>query len=79
MIKALKKSVVYYRVLSNDSLRPSKLSHRLNTNHPKLKERNIEFFKRLEMNDKCKDLTEQVTFNILMSNLLKLLLLLAKQ
>ena len=79
MIKALKKSVVYYRVLSNDSLRPNELSHRLNTNHPELKERNIEFFKRLEMNNKCKDSTEQVAFNILMSNLLKLLLLLAKQ
>ena len=37
-----------YRVLSNESLRRSKLSHHLNTSHPELKDRNMEYFKRLE-------------------------------
>ena len=44
--------VVCYRVLSNESLRTSKLSHHPNTSHSWLKDRNIEYFKRLESN--CK-------------------------
>ena len=34
-----------YRALSNQSLRPRKLSHHLNTSHPELKDRNMEYFK----------------------------------
>ena len=44
--------VVCYRVLSNESLKPGKLSHHLNRSHPELKDRNMEYFKRLESN--CK-------------------------
>ena len=44
--------VVCYHVLSNVSLRPSKLSYHLNISHPELKDRNMEYFKRLESN--CK-------------------------
>ena len=42
--------VVCSCVLSNESLRPSKLSHHLNTSHPELKDRNMEYFKSLESN-----------------------------
>ena len=43
---------VCYRILSSESLRPSELSYHLNTSHSELKEKNIEYFKRLESN--CK-------------------------
>ena len=40
--------VVCYRVLSNQSLRPSKLSNHLKKNHPELKNKSTEYFRRLE-------------------------------
>ena len=54
--------VVCYRVLSNESLRPSKLSHHLNTSHPELKDRNMEYFKRLESNCKRQRLDSTGSF-----------------
>ena len=57
--------VVCYRVLSNESLRPSKLSNHLNTSHPELKDRNMEYmeyFKRLESNCKCQRLDGSGSF-----------------
>ena len=60
--------VVCYCVLGNESLRPSKLSHDLNTSHLELRE--TEFFKRLESNCKCQRLTELAAFNKLIRNLL---------
>ena len=40
--------VICYRVLSNESLRPSKLQNHLEKKHPGLKGKDIEYFKRLE-------------------------------
>ena len=40
--------VVCYCVLSNESLRPSKLSNHLEKKHPELKNKSEEYFKRLE-------------------------------
>ena len=40
--------VVCYCVLSNESLRPSKLSNHLEKKHPGLKNKSEEYFKRLE-------------------------------
>ena len=37
--------VVCYRILSNESLRPSKLSNHLKKNHPELKNKSIEYFR----------------------------------
>ena len=57
--------VVCYRVLSNESLRPSKLSHHLTTSHPELKDRNMEYmeyFKRLESNCKRQRLDSTGSF-----------------
>ena len=54
--------VVCYRVLSNESLRPSKLSHHLNTSRPELKDRNMKYFKRLESNSKRQRLDSTGSF-----------------
>ena len=54
--------VVCYRVLSNELLRPGKLSHHLNTSHPELKDRNMEYFKRLESNCKRQRLDSTGSF-----------------
>ena len=54
--------VLCYRVSGNESLRPSKLSHHLNTSYPELKERNIEYFKRLESNCKRQRLDRTGSF-----------------
>ena len=54
--------VVCYHALSNESLRPSKLSHHLNTSHPELKDRNMEYFKRLESNCKRQRLESTGSF-----------------
>ena len=54
--------VVCYRVLSNESLRLSILSHHLNTSHPELKDRNMEYFKRLESNCKRQRLDSTDSF-----------------
>ena len=54
--------VVCHRVFSNESLRPSKLSHHLNTSHPELKDRNMEYFKRLESNCKRQRLDSTGSF-----------------
>ena len=40
--------IICYRVLSNESLRPSKLQNHLEKNHPGFKGKDIEYFKRLE-------------------------------
>ena len=40
--------VICYRVFSNKSLRPFKLQNHLEKNHPGLKGKDIEYFKRLE-------------------------------
>ena len=53
---------VCYRVFGNESSRPSKLSHHLNTSHSELKERNIEYFKRLESNCKSQRLDGTCSF-----------------
>ena len=54
--------VVCYRVLSNELLRPCKLNHHLNTSHPKLTERNIEYFERLEFDCKRQRLDRTGSF-----------------
>ena len=54
--------VVCYRLLSNESLRPSKLSHHLNISHPELKDRNMEYVKRLESNCKRQRLDSSGSF-----------------
>ena len=54
--------VVCYRVLSNESLRPSKLKNHLEKNHPELKDKSIEYFKRLESNCKRQRLDKTGNF-----------------
>ena len=49
-------------VLSNEWLRPSKLSHHLNTSHPQLKDRNMEYFEKLESNCKYQRLDSTGSF-----------------
>ena len=54
--------VVCYRVLSNESLRPSKLSNHLKKNHPELKNKSIEYFRRLESSCKRQRLDKTGNF-----------------
>ena len=54
--------VVCYRALSNESLRPSKLSNHLKKNHPQLKNKNIEYFRRLESSCKRQRLDKTGNF-----------------
>ena len=49
-------------MLSNESLRASKLSHHQNTSHPELKDRNMKYFKRLESNCKRQRLDSTGSF-----------------
>ena len=59
---AKRQCVVCYPVLSNESLRPSKLSHHLNTSHPELKDGSMKYFKRLESNCKRQRLDSTDSF-----------------
>ena len=59
---AKRQCVVCYRVLSNESLRSSKLSHHLNTSHPELKDGNMKYFERLESNCKRQRLDSTDSF-----------------
>ena len=54
--------VVCYRVLSNQSLRPSKLSNHLKKNHPELKNKSIEYFRQLESTCKHQRLEKTANF-----------------
>ena len=54
--------VVCYRVLSNESLRPSKLSNHLKKNYPELKNKSIQYFRRLESSCKRQRLDKTGNF-----------------
>ena len=54
--------IVCYLVLSNESLRPSKLSNHLKKNHPELKNKSIEYFRRLESSCKHQRLDKTENF-----------------
>ena len=54
--------VVCYRVLSNELLRPSKLSNHLKKNHPELKNKSIEYFRRLKSSCKRQRLDKTENF-----------------
>ena len=54
--------IVCYCVLSNESLRPSKLSNHLKKNHLELKNKSIKYFRRLESSCKCQQLDKTGNF-----------------
>ena len=54
--------VVCYHILSNESLRPSKLSNHLKKYHPELKNKSIKYFRRLESSCKRQRLDKTGNF-----------------
>ena len=54
--------VVCYRVFSNESLGPSKLGNHLKKNHPELKSKSIEYFRRLKSSCKRQRLDKTGNF-----------------